>query len=92
MLNGVALQSGAYEAKADANGQTVIVISPEYLDTLDKGDYSIEIKSDNGSCKYDFTLKGNGVVTVIIIVVAVLVIVGGAAGAIVILKKKNIIK
>ena len=92
MLNGVALQSGAYEAKADANGQTVIVISPEYLDALDKGDYSIEIKSDNGSCKYDFTLKGNGAVTVIIIVVAVLVIVGGAAGAIVILKKKNIIK
>lgn len=91
-LNGKVVEQGAYVVKADEDGNTVVILEPAYLKTLDTGDYEISIVSENGACDADFTVRSNGaIVTVVIIVAAILVIVAGVIAAIKVLKKKNII-
>ena len=90
-LNGSILVEGAYKIESDDNGNTVITIEPSYLETLEKGEYTIAIESENGVCDASFTVENNNAVAVIIIVIAVVVLVAGTAAAVVVLKKKKII-
>ena len=97
-IDGKLVEKGAYVVKADEDGNTVIVLEPAYLKTLDAGDHELSIVFEdeswdkNHSCEADFSVRSNGaIVTIIVIIAALLVIAAGVVVALKVLKKKNII-
>ena len=97
-VDGKVVPEGAFVAKADENGNTVITLEPVYLKTLAAGDHKVSIVFEDESwdkdyaCDADFSVRSNGaIVTIIIIVVAILVLAAGVIAALKVLKKKNII-
>ena len=97
-IDGKLVEKGAYVVKADEEGNTVIVLEPALLKTLDAGDHKLSIVfADDSwdkdySCEADFSVRSNGaIVTIIVIVAALLVIGAGVVVALKVLKKKNII-
>lgn len=60
VLDGVVLDPKYYTIQTTANGGTEIVIKPEYLATLGKGEHSFAIKLTDGVVKSDFTVKAQG--------------------------------
>ena len=88
LVGGEELDKDEYTVEED-DGNTVITLLDEYLETLDAGEYEIAIEFESGTAEGTFEIAGGGAWWIILLVAAVVILVGGGVACIFILTKKR---
>ena len=88
LVDGEELDKDEYTVEED-DGNTVITLLDEYLETLDAGEYEIAIEFESGTAEGTFEIAGGGAWWIILLVAAVVILVGGGVACIFILTKKR---
>ena len=86
LVNGEVLAKENYTVK---EGSIIVTLTEKYLKTLENGEYTICIKSANGSAESTFTVENSSGWIVAVIIIAAVVVCAGTVVGVVFYKKKK---
>jgi hypothetical protein len=78
-----------YTVSKGGNGETVVVLNDDYLETLKAGEYTISIESTSGVASANFEIASSAWWIILIVVAAVLLGGGGVVCVVIFLRKEK---
>ncbi len=89
VVNGVDLSKDDYTLTKGSDGETVVVLTDEYLGTLEDGEYVIDIVSTSGTASATFEIASSSWWIILIVAAAVLLGGGGVVCVVIFLRKER---
>ena len=85
-VDGVEISSDKYTV---TEGSTIVILKADYLDSLEKGEHTISIKSTTGVAEATFEITNSAAIVIIIFIILAVVVIGGSVVAFFIINKKK---